>query len=358
MTPASISNRVCRVENTIPAFISKEKCRVGYCFLLLFFLTALVAAASSCSDETGLDGKTGEYEIDLDYIRGPVVLRVALSRKELTIADHLDLLIEAKARDGYVVELPKFGDKLDQFGIVDYSNPSVELEGDGTVVTRRIYELEPFLSGTYRIPPMTVTFRQEGDSLIHSVESDTISINVLSILPADRAELEMKDIIGPASIPASRLWIYILAGSLIVAAGVIFLVFFLRRKKEAEVRIISAHEIAFGRLERLLAEGLIDEKRYGEFTERVSDILRHYIEDRFGLRAPERTTEEFIIEVGDGLPVDSGRKDILKDFLLHCDLVKFAALKPSAEDVKRTFDTCRDFIDATKKLEEVDGKAA
>ena len=98
-------------------------------------------------------------------------------------------------------------------------------------------------------------------------------------------------------------------------------------------------------------------KRYREFTAEVSDILRYYIEDRFGLRAPERTTEEFLVEAGAGLPVGAEQKDILKAFLVHCDLVKFAALEPSSEDVKRTFDTCRDFIDTTKRTEEVNQAA-
>jgi hypothetical protein len=107
----------------------------------------------------------------------------------------------------------------------------------------------------------------------------------------------------------------------------------------------------------LLARKLVEEKRYREFTAEVADILRRYIEDRFGLRAPERTTEEFLAEAGTGLDVGGDRKKILADFLIHCDLVKFAALEPSDDDVKRTFNTAKDFIDATKSLEEVNGAA-
>ena len=51
------------------------------------------------------------------------------------------------------------------------------------------------------------------------------------------------------------------------------------------------------------------------------------------------------------------QKRMLKDFLVHCDLVKFAAFEPSEDDVKKTFDACRDFIDKTKKEEEVNGGA-
>lgn len=315
-------------------------------------LAALMLTISSCGGGGQQGAGAGEYEIDRRVTRGPVDLRVAVSRKEITIADRVELLIEATARDGYVVELPRFGEKLDQFGIVDYTTPPPELLGDGTVVTRRTYELEPFLSGEYMIPPMAVTFREEGDTLTHMLESDTLTVSVLSILPEDMEELELKDIAGPVSLPASKAWIYYLAGAVAAAAGAAYFWFFIRKRKQAVVRRITAHEVAFARLEQLLAQGLIEEKRYAEFTEKVSDVLRHYIEDRFGLRAPERTTEEFIVEAGDGLPVDGGQKGILREFLNHCDLVKFAAYEPSPEDVRRTFETCRDFVDATKKEEE------
>ena len=59
-----------------------------------------------------------------------------------------------------------------------------------------------------------------------------------------------------------------------------------------------------------------------------------------------------------GLPVDREHKEVLKQFLIHCDLVKFAALEPSADDVKRTFETCKEFIEMTKMREEVKAEAA
>lgn len=319
------------------------------------FVLALMMV--SCSGSEKADGARDTYEIDRDFRRGPVSFRVALDREEITIAERVTMLLEARAEAGYIVEMPRFGEKLDEFGIVDYTTPPPGLEGDGSVVTRRTYELEPFLSGDYRIPPMEITFRQEGDTLLHRLESDTIVVHVRSILPEDQAELEIMDIAPPIDYPADYRLALIIAGSVIVAAAAVFVLWRRRRSAVREIPKMPAHEVAYLRLERLLAMNLIEEKRYREFTERVSDILRHYIEDRFGLRAPERTTEEFLIEAGAGLPVDNHQKEIIRSFLVHCDLVKFAALEPTADDVKRTFETCRDFIDATREHEEVKGAA-
>ncbi len=317
-------------------------------------ISVLAALLSSCGVEGPAERES--YEIDETYRRGPVSFRTALSRDSITIAEHVTMLLEVRAREGYTAELPRFGEKLERFGIVDYETGRPELRGD-TVVTRRTYELEPFLSGDYAIPPMTVLFRAEGDTLVYAVESDTLRVRVNSILPGDLSELDIRDIAGPAEIPADYTRAIVIAAVAVAAAAGLVLLWRRRTAKPLAARRIAAHEAAYDALETLLARGLVEERRYREFTAEVADILRRYIEDRFGLRAPERTTEEFLVEAGTGLDVDGERKKILADFLVHCDLVKFAALEPSADDVKRTFNTAKDFIDATKREEEVSGAA-
>jgi hypothetical protein len=315
----------------------------------------LLCAAASC--KKGGAGKENEFLYLRSFESGPVSFRVSLSDSSVSIAERVKMLLEARAQKGYRAELPKFGDKLSEFGIVDYRNYQNELAADGSVVTKRLYELEPFLSGEYKIPPMEIAFYQEGDSTRHTLESDTIVVNVTSLLPKDKASLNINDVAPPAKFPFGWRNVLIIAGC-VAAAAAAFLIFWKRRRiKERIIAKLPAHEIAYRKLEALLARKLVEQKLYREFTAEVSDILRAYVEDRFGLKAPERTTEEFLVEVSPALPVDAQKKDILKSFLVHCDLVKFAALEPSVADVERTFATCRDFIEATKMREEVKADA-
>ena len=73
------------------------------------------------------------------------------------------------------------------------------------------------------------------------------------------------------------------------------------------------------------------------------------------MRAPERTTEEFFNELGDvsvKLNNTAGNmfyfsvshKELLRDFLTHCDLVKFARHLPEIDDAQRAVGLCRKFI--------------
>jgi len=319
-------------------------------------ILVLLCAAPSCNK--GKAGTEKEFKFTRRFESGPVSFRVSLSDSSVTIARRVKMLLETHSQKGWRAELPKFGDKLSEFGIVDYHNYQPELGVNGAIVTKRLYELEPFLSGEYKIPPMEVAFYQEGDSTRHTVDSDTIVVKVTSLLPKDKASLDINDIAPPASFPFGWRNVSLVVGCVAAAAAAALILWKRRRIREKIVPRLSAHEIAYRKLEALLARKLVEEKRYSEFTAEVADILREYIEDRFGLKAPERTTEEFLVEVSPVLPVDAEKKNILKMFLLHCDLVKFAALEPSVEDVERTFATCRDFIEATKAREEVKAEEA
>ena len=88
----------------------------------------------------------------------------------------------------------------------------------------------------------------------------------------------------------------------------------------ADLAALPPEEEARRRLQAALA-WIEDPER---FVVEVSEAARKYLEDRFGLRAPERTTEEFLAELSGSVALDGRHKELLADFLTRCDLVKFA----------------------------------
>jgi hypothetical protein len=146
-------------------------------------------------------------------------------------------------------------------------------------------------------------------------------------------------------------WVWILLGVGVIMAVGGYL--FSRGKRAAElIRIFKpAHEIAYAHLQALVKEELVEAGRIKEFYERISSILRHYIEHRFDLRAPERTTEEFLAELQYTDVLAVSYKKSLEEFLTHCDLVKFAKHSPTTEQIQRTFDLVKEFIEKTKSDE-------
>jgi len=249
--------------------------------------------------------------------------------------------------------MPKL-DKLENFGIVDWSNLGRKLDDRNNVVTTYQYRLEPFLSGKYDIPAFTFQFHDANDpNATHELTSEPIAVEVTSLLDDQRANLAIEDIEGVVEMPKAAvrwwLWALIPLGMALIPAG-----WFLLRSRRAKelVRIFRpAHELAYARLRALVAENLVEQGQIKEFYERISGILRHYIEDRFDLHAPERTTEEFLTELRFTEILAAPDKKVLEEFLTHCDLVKFAKHDPTTDQVQRTFDLVKDFIERTKSEE-------
>jgi hypothetical protein len=84
------------------------------------------------------------------------------------------------------------------------------------------------------------------------------------------------------------------------------------------------------------------------FVDEVSTVLRTYLEEGFGARAPESTTEEFLAELAGRHDVLSGHSDLLERFLGACDLVKFARHRPPPAGVIPLLDTAESFVESTR----------
>ena len=86
------------------------------------------------------------------------------------------------------------------------------------------------------------------------------------------------------------------------------------------------------------------------FANRAAQTVRQYIDARFGLVAPRRTTEEFLRDLtttNDSLI--NAESDHLKGFLKSCDLAKFAGSNLNSTQRDELIEAARRFIDATSK---------
>ncbi|MDD5477471.1 MAG: hypothetical protein PHG87_04620 [Candidatus Omnitrophica bacterium] len=160
----------------------------------------------------------------------------------------------------------------------------------------------------------------------------------------------LRDIKGPLSLN-SRLNFLLLLGILVFIAILVLLFIFLSRRKKPPAILPKrpAHTSAYEQLEKLKAKDLIRQARFKEYYSEISDIIRHYLENRFLLKAPEMTTEEFLFYVRDYGRLDRGHKILLKEFLLACDLVKFAKYVPPIEEMDAIFLSAKKLVDETKE---------
>ena len=330
---------------------------------MVFASVFLISCASST--ETQSSPRT---PIEKTYEAEGAAVRIRASRSDLAVADRLDLVLEASTTEDRRIEFPSQEENLGEFRVIERRRGPPKLTEGGRVSEAHTYVLEPFLPGDYTVPAMSVRFHLKADDASAdseiTIETEPISIRVTSVLPAPAAESgtsgddalthgapDIKEASGPLDLPGRPPWVYWVAGGAIVALLIGGIYFWRRRRADAETAAPPplAHETAYRALEKLLADRLVEAGEYKLFYLCLSNILRHYIEDRFGLRAPESTTEEFLLDLRQDDRLDGGQRNLLRQFLEHCDLVKFAELEPVSADIERTVATCRGFIDETKQ---------
>jgi hypothetical protein len=123
--------------------------------------------------------------------------------------------------------------------------------------------------------------------------------------------------------------------------------------REVKRRERSAYQIASADLEALLQwESHPHGDKVQEFFIKLSGIIRRYLEDRFTLRSPELTTEEFLVLASRSPDLSVSLRSLLGDFLKRADLVKFAGLVPGQDEIDESIRAARLFLEQTRDPDE------
>ncbi|MCA8964193.1 MAG: hypothetical protein KDC48_04890 [Planctomycetes bacterium] len=269
----------------------------------------------------------------------------------------LDLKIEVSA-----TEVPLLAPITVQLDLYHRADLPVEFAPDVAPedfqCERRVGEAVPFGPGIWQRTTLSLRpLRGPGELVlppfVAKAKDGTVAastpertITVTSVLGEHGAELEAPA--GPLAPPTAR-WPWFAGGAALLLATTGLWWFVRGRPRTAPSAIaLSPHAKALRALARLRAAPRTTPAQVEAFYVEVSDVLRQYLEDRFGLCAPERTTEEFLrdLEGGDRLAREHRRE--LERFLSQCDLVKFAAHQPTENDHLATFLLAETFVERTR----------
>jgi hypothetical protein len=170
--------------------------------------------------------------------------------------------------------------------------------------------------------------------------------NLAAQLQSAVATNDIRGIKPPVEIPNEWLWLWIVLAVVALIAGGIATWLLLRKKKllAPVAPPIPPHV----RARQKLAEALMFISDPNRFCTEVSNTLRTYLEERFSLRAPERTTEEFLVELRSSRQLTVDQKQSLGEFLESCDLVKFARFEPNETTLRQLHDAALRLVDETQ----------
>lgn len=274
----------------------------------------------------------------------PAALAVvaAASRDEVGLLEEFEVTVDLFRRADLPTEFrPKVPDGFSGSVAIE---PEREL-GHGMWRRARLRLRRTGDAGEVAIEP----FVAQSDDKTASAQSDPIRVRVRpALVEGDGADVEEPSPLLASSEPLPWLWIAAIALAALLLLGGVFFASRARRRFELlptppePAHLRALRELAWLRDLPRRTPAQVDAYYVG-----VSQVLRVYLEERFALRAPERTTEEFLAEVERGGPLSAAHCIVLKQFLGQCDLVKFALHSPTEQQHMEAMAVAETFVTAT-----------
>lgn len=314
-------------------------------------LAALLAAAPGCRDAAP-PAEAGAGSAAVEWSGEGFTASLAVAPTSTTTVERVRAVVRVRTDDdevsGAAIELEE-SDPADWVVRRDAPAESGPLPaepgwaGSGRSVGRAVFVLEPRAAGALATPSFVVTATGGTGPMGEGAASGPGPVvEVASVLVAgeeDDGFAEAKGVVEPGW-PAA--WIASLVGAAALLVGGIAAVAVIggRAWLDARSRPIArpAHEVA---LEQLDALDPGDPERH---VEGVTDVVRRYLGDRFGARAPERTTEELVEQARRTGSLPPVVIEEVGSMLGTADRVKFARASAAPELARACAESARELI--------------
>jgi Domain of unknown function (DUF4381) len=155
------------------------------------------------------------------------------------------------------------------------------------------------------------------------------------------AQQQFHEIAPPIDYSFVPTWV-IFVGSFVGLCLVGLIVWLFKRKPAPALPPKTPREIALAELQ--FAESEVDTANPYQFSIRVSDILRRYVTNQYGLPLTRQTSIEFLTALAKSKSFSANDKFLLEDFLNRCDLIKFARYEATADDSRLLLEEATRFV--------------
>jgi hypothetical protein len=303
--------------------------------------------------------------LSLSFIKGQEVsVSASFDTSRIYIGDQIFYTITIDQPSGLKLQLKPLKDTLcKNIEIVSGPRLDTTVSGDNRLRINSKYLITAFDSGFYQVPPAFAEIINIGGIRRFYSGYSPLEVIRVKIAPQDTSA-KIFDIIKPYKAPVTLSEILPWTLLAIVAAalvwGIIILIRKLKKSQKSPEPVINsdpAHVIAFRDLEKLKQEQLWQKGEVKMYYSRLTEILRQYLENRYGVCSLEMTTSETLEAlVRSGFRKDESYSD-LKTILNGSDLVKFAKYKPEPSENEIHFENSWKFVETTRVKEEPSASA-
>lgn len=290
-----------------------------------------------------------------------VAVITKLDTNQILIGDQVRLSLEVIRDEATAIAWPDISTtiKIDSTRELEILATQLDTfdQPSGMVKETKTYTITAFDSGYYVIPPLPFKYKDPNSGFFQDVVSEAMLLTVIGIEVDTTADFKplKEPLTMPFQLREILVELLIAGGLFILLAGAIYY-FSLRKKKPALLRKFvrkePAHETALNKLRVLDEKKLWQQGDVKPYYSELSDIVREYLEKRYGFPALESTTDEImerIVVTG----ISHKLREDLQMMLQTADLVKFAKAMPLADEHKKYMDNSVAFVQTTKTDEQV-----
>lgn len=237
--------------------------------------------------------------------------------------------------------------------VLNLSKPDSSIIENDRLLIKQDILVTSFDSSLYLLPPLKVI---DGTDTVYS---NQVALKVSTIpVNADKPEefYDIKEVWKPPFVWADYYpIIYGILLALFLICVIAYIIKRIRNRKslipfKKEEPKLPPHEQAIKELDEIKQQKLWQQGRSKEYYTLITETLRKYIVDRFGMNAMEMTSGEIL----DVLCKESEAKPVyenLKQILQLSDFVKFAKMHPLPDENDLSLTNAYLFVNQTKKIE-------
>ena len=282
-----------------------------------------------------------------------VKVEMSLDPMELLVGEQSSITLSVTMKEGQQAQFPDYkyaAPLIPGIEVLEMKDLDTIHLDDQRVKLTRVYTITSFDDSLYYLKPMEVkvdgkAYQAKGrfGLKVLTVEVDTLHPN--QFFPPKGVQ----DNPFLWSEWSPLFWLSLL--TLLLIAAVAYLYVRLRDNKPIISRIrfvrhVPPHQKAMLQINKIKGEHIDTGGDQKEYYTRLTDTLRTYLEERFGIKAMEMTTGESMERLR--MEEDQSKIDELRDLLETADLVKFAKHSALLNERDRNMTSVIEFIEATK----------
>ena len=291
--------------------------------------------------------------------KAQVSVEAAIDSLEILIGEQAHISLQVSLDADQRAILPVYPDTLVKgVEVLDVAKPDTQYLNDNRrFLIKEVYTITSFDSALYYLPPMEVQVEDE------VYKSNPLALKVIS-MPVDTLHPDQffgtKDVMKPDFMWSD--WYGVMACAVLWVPALFLLLYLIKRIRDNQPIIrkvkvepkLPPHQQAMQEIERIKAEKVWQHGLSKEYYTQLTDALRTYIENRFGFKALEMTTDEIIERLESVHDVEAIRE--LRGLLRTADLVKFAKFIPMMNENDANLLNAVNFINETKEAEDPNAK--